>query len=205
MMKLGIMGGTFNPIHFGHLFLAENAYEQIGLDQILFMPSKNPPHKAKPSQVTDQQRVEMIALAIGDNPHFALSTFELERSGYTYTADTLTLLKEENPEKEYYFIVGADSLFMMHQWYQPQTIFSLCTVVAAGRDNVDPERLEQQAEYLRQQYQANIMLLDMPTIQIASGEIRKRMKEQRSVRYYLPEAVIEYINKNRLYLTVPED
>lgn len=205
MMKLGIMGGTFNPIHFGHLFLAENAYEQIGLDQILFMPSKNPPHKAKPYQVTDQQRVDMIALAIGDNPHFALSTIELERSGYTYTADTLTLLKQENPEMEYYFIVGADSLFMMHQWYQPQTIFSLCTVVAAGRDNVEPEKLKQQAEYLRQQYRANILLLDMPTIQIASEGIRKRMMEHKSVRYYLPEAVIEYIDKNRLYLTESED
>jgi nicotinate-nucleotide adenylyltransferase len=205
MMKFGIMGGTFNPIHFGHLFLAENAYEQIGLDQILFMPSKNPPHKAKPTQVTDQQRVEMIALAIRDNPHFALSTVELERSGYTYTADTLTLLKKENPETEYYFIVGADSLFMMHQWYQPQTIFSLCTVVAAGRDNVDFEKLKQQAEFLQQQYQARILLLDMPTIQIASGEIRKRIIEQKSVRYYLPEVVSEYINKNRLYLTASED
>ncbi len=205
MKKIGIMGGTFNPIHFGHLFLAESAYEQVGLDQILFMPSKNPPHKAKPYQVTDQQRVEMIALAIRDNPHFALSTFELERNGYTYTADTLTLLKEEDPEKEYYFIVGADSLFMMHQWYQPQTVFSLCTVVATGRNNVEPEKLSQQAEYLRQQYQAKILLLDMPTIQIASEEIRKRMLEQRSVRYYLPEAVIEYINNNRLYLTAPED
>lgn len=205
MMKLGIMGGTFNPIHFGHLFLAENAYEQIGLDQILFMPSKNPPHKDKPYQVTDQQRVEMIALAIGDNPHFALSTIELERTGYTYTSDTLTLLKQEDPEKEYYFIVGADSLFMMHQWHEPQTIFSLCTVVAAGRDNVEPEQLKQQAEYLRQQYQANILLLDMPTIQIASGEIRQRMKEQRSVRYYLPDSVIEFIKNNKLYLSASED
>ncbi len=205
MKKIGIMGGTFNPIHFGHLFLAENAYEQIGLDQILFMPSKNPPHKAKPSQVTDEQRVEMISLAIKDNPHFELSSFELERNGYTYTADTLTLLKQENPEMEYYFIVGADSLFMMPQWYQPQTIFDLCTVVAAGRDHVEPKKLQQQAEYLKRQYKARVLLLDMPTIQIASEEIRKRRKEQRSVRYYLPEAVIEYINKNRLYLTAPEE
>lgn len=205
MKKIGIMGGTFNPIHFGHLFLAENAYEQIGLDQILFMPSKNPPHKEKPYQVTEQQRVEMVSLAIADNPHFALSTFELERNGYTYTADTLTLLKKENPEKEYYFIVGADSLFMMHQWYQPQTVFSLCTVVAAGRNNVEPQILQQQADYLRQQYQARILLLDMPTIQIASEEIRERIKEGRSVRYYLPEGVIEFINKNKLYLTAPED
>ncbi len=205
MKKIGIMGGTFNPIHFGHLFLAENAFEQIGLDQILFMPSKNPPHKEKPYQVTELQRVEMVSLAIADNPHFALSTFELERNGYTYTADTLTLLKEENPDVEYYFIVGADSLFMMQQWYHPQTVFSLCTVVAAGRNNVEPKMLKQQAEYLRQQYQASIVLLDMPTIQIASEEIRKRIRKQRSIRYYLPDEVIEYINHNKLYLEASED
>ncbi len=205
MKKIGIMGGTFNPIHFGHLFLAENAFEQIGLDQILFMPSKNPPHKAKPYQVSDQQRVEMISLAIKDNPHFALSTFELERDGYTYTADTLTLLKEEHSDEEYYFIVGADSLFMMQQWYQPEVVFGLCTVVAASRDNVELEKLQQQAEALKQQFQAKILLLDMPTIQIASEEIRNRLKEQRSVRYYLPEGVIDYINKHNLYRTTPED
>lgn len=205
MKKIGIMGGTFNPIHFGHLFLAEDAFEQIGLDQVLFMPSKNPPHKAKPNQVSEQQRVEMISLAIEDNPHFALSTFELEREGYTYTADTLTLLRKDNPEKEYYFIVGADSLYMMNQWRNPQTIFEQCTVVAASRDHVEPEKLQQQAEKLRQQFAARILLLDMPTIQIASEEIRRRIKEQKSVRYYLPEGVIRYISKNQLYLTSPED
>lgn len=200
MKKIGIMGGTFNPIHFGHLFLAENAYEQIGLDQILFMPSKNPPHKVKLETVSDQQRTDMIGLAIQDNPHFSISTMELEREGMTYTADTLTILEKEKQDSHYYFIVGADSLFMMQNWYQPQTLFKLCTIVAASRDNVVKEQLEKQSEYLKQQFKANILLLDMPTIQISSANIRERVAQGKSVRYYLPEKVLEYIRDNKLYI-----
>ena len=194
------MGGTFNPIHNGHLFLAENAFEQVGLDGILFMPSKNPPHKAKPDMVTDQQRVDMIRLAIRDNPHFELSTVELEREGLTYTADTLMRLTQGEQEIRYYFIVGADSLFMMQQWYQPQTIFDLCTVVAAGRDHVESSKLEAQAELLKKQFHADIQLVEMPTIQIASEDIRNRIAQKKTIRYYLPDQVAHYISQNGLYL-----
>jgi nicotinate-nucleotide adenylyltransferase len=201
MKKIGIMGGTFNPIHNGHLFLAENAYEQSGLDQILFMPSKNPPHKAKPEMITDQQRVDMIDLAIRDNSHFTLSTVELERDGYTYTADTLRLLVHDNPEVRYYFIVGADSLLMMHQWYQPQVIFDLCTVVAATRDHVDEDKLAAQAKLLKEQFHADIQLISMPTIEIASADIRGRIAYNKTIRYYLPDQVAAYISQHRLYQT----
>jgi nicotinate-nucleotide adenylyltransferase len=205
MKKVGIMGGTFNPIHYGHLFLAENAYEQIGLDQILFMPSKNPPHKAKPEDITEQQRSDMISLAIMDNPHFALSTMEMEREGMTYTSDTLTILVKDHPNTEFYFIVGADSLFMMQNWMEPQTIFSLCTVVAAGRDNVEKEKLQKHAQYLESIFKASILLLNMPTIQIASAVIRERIATNKTTRYYLPDAVNVYIAKNRLYQTKLEE
>ena len=200
MKHIGIMGGTFNPVHYGHLFLAENAYEQLELDQVWFMPSKNPPHKPKPEAVEEQQRVEMIALAIEDNPHFALSTVELEREGMTYTADTLTLLTRENPEVHYYFLVGADSLFMMQNWKDPQTVFASCTVVAASRDMVEQEKLLQQARFLTKKFGADIRLLDMPTIQISSANIRERLADCRTVRYYLPKSVIDYIEKNQLYV-----
>ncbi|MDF2944674.1 MAG: hypothetical protein K0S01_3532 [Herbinix sp.] len=199
MKKVGIMGGTFNPIHFGHLFLAENAYEQLGLDQVLFMPSKNPPHKAKPELISDQQRVDMISLAIMNNPHFSISNIELEREGWTYTADTLTLLRKENSDIEYYFIVGSDSLFMMQHWKDPQIVFQLCTVVAASRDNVEMERLQQKASYLKDEFNAKILLIEMPTIQIASAVIRERVAENKTVRYYLPDDVTDYITKNQLY------
>lgn len=200
MKKIGIMGGTFNPIHYGHLFLAENAYEQACLDKVLFMPSKNPPHKLKP-EVPEQQRVDMIKLAIRDNPHFELSTMELKREGMTYTSDTLTLLVKQNPDTRYYFFVGADSLFMMQSWHEPQIIFNLCTVVAAGRDNAATEEIRKQIKYLEGQFQADIMYINMPEIEISSGDIRKRLEENRTVRYYMPEAVIEYIKSNKLYMT----
>lgn len=199
MNKVGIMGGTFNPIHFGHLFLAENAYEQVGLDQIIFMPSKNPPHKAKPELITEQQRVDMISLAIKDNPHFTLSTMELERDGYTYTADTLSILKKENPNMEYYFLIGADSLFMLPKWKDPQIILGLCTIVAASRDHVDYEKLEEQARYLRNTFGASIIIIKMPTIQISSANIRDRVANKETIRYYVPQAVNEYIEANQLY------
>jgi nicotinate-nucleotide adenylyltransferase len=205
MKKIGIMGGTFNPIHYGHLFLAENAYEQIGFDKVLFMPSKNPPHKAKPDEVTEQQRVEMVELAIADNPHFELSTLELNREGYTYTADTLTMMTQSNPNTKYYFIVGADSLFMMQKWKEPQIIFNHCIVVVAGRDNVEKEKINQHAQYLKNVYNANILQIEMPTIQIASAIIRERIVQNKTIRYYVPDKVEDYIKKNKLYMTCPED
>jgi nicotinate-nucleotide adenylyltransferase len=205
MKKVGIMGGTFNPIHYGHLFLAENAYEQLNLDQILFMPSKNPPHKAKPNHITEQQRVDMVTLAIEDNPHFVLSTLELEREGMTFTADTLKVLTAQNPDKDYYFIVGADSLFMMQQWYDPQTIFRLSTIVVASRDHVNKKQLEEQISILQSMYEAKFIIIDMPTIQIASAVIRERVSKCKTIRYYLPDQVASYIKQNNLYMTALED
>ncbi|MGF7144268.1 nicotinate-nucleotide adenylyltransferase [Anaerotaenia torta] len=201
MKMIGIMGGTFNPIHNGHLFLAENAYEQVGLEQVVFMPSKNPPHKAKLEGITDQQRVDMIALAIEDNPHFVLSTLELKRDGLTYTADTLELLTKEHPEEEYYFIVGADSLFMMDQWKEPQKIFDRCKVAAACRDGLDLKALADQAQYLKEKFHGEILLVEMPMMQLSSESIRGRAARGQSLRYYLPDRVIAYIEENQLYQT----
>lgn len=205
MKKVGIMGGTFNPIHYGHLFLAENSYEQLSLNQVLFMPSKNPPHKDKPREVTEHQREEMISLAIKDNSHFELSTMELDREGTTYTADTLTILTGIHPDTEYFFLLGADSLFQILNWKDPQTIFNLCTIVVANRDNMDVNKLMKQADYLRDTFKARIILIDMPTIQISSETIRGRIGAHKSVRYFLPDAVNEYVISNNLYVIQPED
>lgn len=205
MNKIGIMGGTFNPIHNGHLFLAENAFEQAGLDKVLFMPSKNPPHKMKVRQVNEQQRVEMVQLAIQDNSHFELSEFELKREGITYTADTLTLLKQENPDTQYYFIVGTDSLFMMQNWMKPDIIFNLCTVVVAGRDNDNEEIINQQIHSLETTFHANIIFVKMPLIDISSEDIRNRLANEKTVRYYMPGTVIDYIKTNKLYTANQED
>lgn len=193
------MGGTFNPIHNGHLFLAEYAYEQIGLDVILFMPSKKPPHKASLEVASREDRLNMTGLAIQDNPHFELSTLELDREGITYTADTLTELISENPDTEYYFIIGADSLLQITEWKTPQIIFNLCTVVAAGRNHLPKSQMEQQVKRLHEMYGASIILLDMPTMEISSAEIRERIASGKSIRYYLPEQVRSYIKEQALY------
>lgn len=199
MKKIGIMGGTFNPIHYGHLFLAESAYEQLGLDKVMFMPSKNPPHKTIPGNITQEQRVEMITMAIKDNPHFELSMMELERDGITYTADTLTILTEKNKDTEYYFIVGADSLMQLHTWKRPEIICSLCTLAAANRDNMDKDELGKQIKMLHNTYNAKIKLIDMPAVRISSSDIRSKAAAGKSIKYYVTDAVEKYIINNKLY------
>ena len=205
MKKVGIMGGTFNPVHQGHLILAENAFEQVSLDEVLFMPSKNPPHKSKKEILSQEHRCNMVKLAIRNNPHFNLSMVEIEREGTTYTADTLTLLTKEHPDSQYYFIVGADSLFMMQDWMEPQTVFNHCIILVARRDHMNVDELERQSSYLKETYGARIILLDMPTIDISSNLIRDRLSQNKTVRYYVPEDVITYITKNNLYDSLPEE
>jgi nicotinate-nucleotide adenylyltransferase len=199
MKKVGIMGGTFNPIHNGHLFLAEYAYEEIGLDTILFMPSRKPPHKASLEVASSEDRRRMTELAIRDNPHFELSALELDREGLSYTADTLTELTAMNPDTEYYFIIGADSLLQLLEWKTPQVIFNLCTIVAAGRNHLPKNLMEQQVKRLHETYGASIILLDMPTIEISSAEIRERIVAGKSIRYYVPASVRSYIEEHGLY------
>ncbi len=244
MNKIGIMGGTFNPIHTAHLILAEEAYEQLGLDKILFMPSKKPPHKLNEDIVSDEHRVNMIALSIQGNEHFELSTMELEREGITYTSDTLreltsslqfppsaessraavrispaasasstkteqsTRLKQSAvltpqaksmKEREYYFIVGGDSLFMMESWWEPEVIFGLAHIVVAIRGEAK-EELKDKIAYLTDKYHASIHLLHTPNLEISSHELRRSRKEGKSIRYYVPELVYQYIVDNDLYL-----
>jgi len=200
MKKIGIMGGTFNPIHYGHLFLAEHAYEQMELDEILFMPSNHPPHKASKDIVSNEHRKTMVALAIKDNPHFTLSTLELEREGTTYTVDTLEILTKEQPEAEFFFIVGADSFFAIPYWKNPERILELCSLVVFERDHVEQDQMLKQLEFLTSTYPgAKIFLLKMPTIQISSKKIRERIAENKSIRYYVPADVQDYIEKHNLY------
>lgn len=200
MKKVGIMGGTFNPIHNGHLFLAEHTYEQVGLDYILFMPTMNPPHKADMSIVSAKHRVNMVREAIMNNSHFVLSDLELSRPGITYTSDTLRVLKEKEPDTEYYFIVGGDSLMMMAHWMDPQTVFELSTIVAAGRDQCSQEDLAKQVKHLENEYNSKIILLDMPLMEISSEDIRDRVSKGKSIRYYVPDEVISYIEEHNLYI-----
>lgn len=197
--KTGIMGGTFNPIHMGHLLLAENALDSAGLDEILFIPS-GCSYMKKSSEVADKQmRYEMTQLAIEDNPSFSISSMEVEREGNTYTYETLLQLKKSEPETEFYFIVGADSLFSMETWRNPEIIFQNCTILAAVRDNKKREDLQEQIAYLSEKFHARIQLLPMQEISISSTDIRSRLNTHKSVRYMVPDRVISYIEEHHLY------
>lgn len=201
--KVGIMGGTFDPIHVGHLILGENAYQQFGLETVLFMPSGNPPHKPdREGRANTQERVEMVGLAIADNPHFELSLAETHEDGYTYTKETLERLTALHPDTEYYFIMGADSLFHFESWKEPRRISELCTIVVAVRDNVDTAKLDAQIAHLKEQFHGNIEKLETPNINISSEELRVHIRMGRSLRYYMPDSVAAYIRSHKLYVDV---
>ena len=199
--KTGIMGGTFNPIHVGHLILAETARTEFNLDEILFIPSGISYMKQGTNILSGEQRAEMVALAIANNPHFRLSLMEIERAGNTYTYETLETLHSANPDTEYYFILGADSLFAIRNWKYPEKIFSSCRLLAALREQPDKHTSELMTEiaYLQETYQAGIDLLQCGKMEISSTKIREMIRLGQSVRYLVPDKVIEYMDKKHLY------
>lgn len=198
--RIGIMGGTFDPIHIGHLILGEKAYEQFHLDKVLFMPSGNPPHKKhREGRADDTQRIEMVRRAIEGNPHFELSLAEMYENGYTYTYHTLESLTAENANTEYFFIIGADSLYNFETWMKPERICRACTLAVAVRDNTPDSRMEAQMARLAEKYRGRFVRLDTGNMEISSEMLRQSIQERRSVRYYIPEKVIEYISANGIY------
>ena len=198
--KIGIMGGTFDPIHMGHLILGEQSYEQLQLDKVLFMPSGNPPHKRnRDGGASDGQRVEMVRLAIEDNPHFELSLTEMHETGYTYTYHTLEELNERHPDTDYYFIIGADSLFAFEEWKEPGRICKACTLVVAVRDHTSSDELNQEIKRLSDKYEGHFARLDTMNIDVSSRQIRQWISEGQSLKYYVPDKVLSYMRENGIY------
>lgn len=198
--KIGIMGGTFDPIHIGHLILGEKAYEQMGLDQVWFMPAGNPPHKQnRVGRASDIQRVEMVKKAIAGNPHFALSLIEMNADGYSYTYRTLENLVKGNPDTDYYFIIGADSLYSFATWKEPKRICSACTIVVATRNHMPLKELNEEMTFLSQQFGGQFLRLDTLNIDISSEQIRDWICRGESIRYYVPDQVGEYIRSHQIY------
>lgn len=194
--KIGIMGGTFNPIHNGHISIATKAYETAGLDKVLFVPSGNSYMK---SNVLDaNERSEMVKLAIADYPYFEFSELEINRPGNTYTYETLEILTSENPDSEYYFIIGADSLFNIEKWKNPDRIFALATLICAVRDDFDLTHIKEKGEELAN-LGAKIIYLDIPKINISSTNIRENVKCKLSIDDLVPKKVAEYILQERIY------
>jgi len=197
--RVGILGGTFNPIHIGHLILAERALEEYELDEILFIPTGTPYFKSAAEVLDKKVRISMTGNAIEDNPNFALSTIETDREGISYTYETLQLLKKDNPDTQYYLILGADTLFQIEQWKHPEIILKLAGILGAVRDDKNHEDLKVRAAELEEKFGTEVNILRMPHIGVSSSDIRERIRTGKSVRYMLPEKTLEYIEKNGLY------
>lgn len=200
-MKIGIMGGTFDPIHNGHLMLGDYACKEYFLDEVWFMPNGNPPHKDNASiELSAKERSRMVSLAIQDDPRFRLEDYEVNRSRISCSYETMEHLTALYPEDSFYFIIGADSLFAIETWRSPERLFKVCTILAAFRgDKNSRSIMHGKIRRLKHKYSADIRLLYTPVMDVSSHELREQLREGRDVRDLLPPAVDAYIREHHLY------
>ena len=184
--RIGIMGGTFDPVHMVHLTLAENAYHSFGLDEVLMLPNGDPPHKTDKIITPAVHRLAMLQLAVEGIPYFRISDMEIRRKGYSYSSVTLEELKKAHPDTDYYFIMGA-------------VIMADCVILAAMRNHTPDDVFKKQMDYLEAKYHADIRFLNIPDLALSSSEIRHRVREHQSIRFMVPEGVREYIEEHQLY------
>ena len=197
--QVGIMGGTFDPVHNAHLALAEQAYSQFSLDEVWMMPNGNPPHKRNHSQADVKHRMEMLRLAIDGIPYLKLCDLEQSGKSYHYTYETMSILNQTYPDHQFYFIMGADSLFDFDEWREPGIICRECILLAATRDHCRRDEILRRIEELHEKFDADIRVLNTPNMDVASEEIRKRIRSREDVSDMLPEDVEGYIRRNHLY------
>ncbi len=198
--KIGILGGTFDPIHYGHLLIAQNALYQHGLDCVLFMPNGNPPHKTN-NNITDVSiRCTMIENAIASNDKFILDAYEATNKSISYTYETLQYLKKRYKDAKLYFIMGADSLNDFHKWRNPDVIAENCIILAAAREQCDDSALQLRIEKLKDLYNADIRIVKTVNFFVSSQDIRRRVSCGEPILYLLPNEVIKIIELNSLYL-----
>lgn len=203
-MKIGVLGGTFDPIHLGHLILGEEARLQLGLDRVLFLPAGDPWRKTGRFITAREHRLRMVELAIADNPGFAVSRIEVDRPGPSYTADTLACLRDEyGPETQLYFILGRDALADLPNWHQPEKIVALAYLAVAHRLGwTVTEQPDIESRILR--LGGTIVPINMPLIAISATHLRERLARGLSVRYQVPDAVLTYIAAHALYRQTTE-
>ena len=198
-MQLGIMGGTFDPIHFGHLATAETVREIFKLDEILFIPAARPPHKVNNHVTAEVHRLMMTFLATQSNENFQVSPMEILRDGLSYTLKTIDELhKKFGVSTELFFIIGADSLRDLPTWYQSRELVGKCHFIATTRPNVDVN-LDEVKKFFGEVGMKKIHQVTTPALEISSTEIRRRVNAGLSIKYLVPEVVEEYIIKERLY------
>ncbi len=187
-MKIGILGGTFNPIHIGHLILAEEVREKLNLDKVIFVPTYLPPHKDNSEIAPANTRLEMVKIAIKGNGYFLASGLEIKRDGRSYTIDTLKEFKSIYPQDELYFIIGSDLLKYLDEWKDLDEIVKMVRFIVATRPGYPLEKIP-----------SHISTIPIRAVDISGFEIRKAIKERKSFRYLVPESVLKYIDKKRLY------
>lgn len=190
-MRIGIYGGSFDPVHYGHLLLAESAREQLKLDLVLFMPAAIAPHKRNQQAAPDAARIEMLELAIGGHAAFEVSRLEMDRGGVSYTVDTLSALHDEYPEAELVLLVGGDTLVDMPNWKDPEKVVSLARIGVVDRAGIEIDSANLPG--------GQILHVTMPLIELSSREIRSRVSRGESIRYQLPRGVEQYISVAGLY------
>lgn len=198
-MRLGILGGTFNPPHLGHLVCAQEAHAQLGLDRVVLMPAHVPPHKAIAGDPGGARRRELCELAIGDDARFAVSDLELGRPGPSYTVDTLRELHDQAPQDELTFIVGGDMARSLPSWREPDAVIELARIAIAERSGAERADIQAELAQLANATDERIVFFDMPRIDISSSLVRERAAHGRSIRYLVPDAVAERIAADGLY------
>ncbi len=192
-MKIGIYGGTFNPPHIGHLIVAERVCTELSMDKIMFIPSFISPHKQDGESELADHRLAMTKLAVSDNLKFTYSDYEVLKKETSYTINTLEHLKQKYRSDSFYIIIGMDNYLTFHLWKEPTRVLELATLVVMNRPNY-PKQINEVIGT------KNTLFVDVPNIDISSSDIRRRVKENRSIRYLVPNDVEEYIHTNRLFL-----
>ncbi|SFC30610.1 nicotinate-nucleotide adenylyltransferase [Clostridium uliginosum] len=197
MKRYGIIGGTFDPIHYAHLYIAYEAKKQLNLDEVIFMPAGSPPHKNGKGVTDASLRYEMVKLALEPFDEFSISNYEIEKKGLSFTYKTLEHFK--NNGKELFFITGADCLMDIENWREVSKIFSLCSLVVFARGGFRNEDLIYQKKNIEKKYNGNITILDLKELEISSTDIRKRIQNKERVDFFMPKTIIDFIEKKGLY------
>lgn len=199
-LKLAVMGGTFDPIHYGHLVAAEAVRAEFELDKVLFIPAGKPAHKLDKKVTCPEHRFAMTSLATESNPYFEASRIEIDRVGITYTIDTIKDLKARYMNKcDIYFITGADALLDILSWKNVEELFGLCSFVAATRPGFDYSEIKGQLDDIERRFNKKIRYIEVPSLAISSSDIRDRVKCGKPIKYLLPESTEAYIKRNSLY------
>ena len=197
MRRLGILGGTFDPPHIGHLVLGEYAAEALDFEKVLFVPAADPPHKTDVHKSPVEHRLAMLQIALADNPRFRISRVDLDRPGPHYSLDTVQIIQQQCPDAELYFVMGGDSLRDLPKWHAPEKLVQQCRLAVMERPGA--EAYPTMHDAILPGLAERVVMIDAPVLEIASSEIVPRLKQGRSARYIVPDGVLHYIHQHGLY------